>query len=154
MATDLMMYETGSGGDLMIKNNDIETINGLTNQVYLALFGGNVEQSTYDDLNDIDERLDWWGNNYLSDEFQFNSIFEKTLMDVALNSEGVNTLINAAKQDLKYLEEYADIEISGAVTQINRFELTVNLKEPDMNSTKIKFIWDGTKNELIEQITI
>ena len=151
MAADLMIYETGSGGDLSLKNNDIETIEGLTNQVYLALFGGNVEQSTDEDLSELDERLDWWGNEYLSTEFQFNSIFEKTLMEVALNSEGVNTLVNAAKQDLKYLEEYADIEINGAVTQINRFELTVNLKEPGVDSTKIKFIWDGTKNELIEQ---
>ena len=49
---------------------------------------------------------------------------------------------------------YADIEISGSIVQTNRFELLVNLIEPDQQSTKIKFIWDGTRNELIEQVII
>lgn len=151
MATDLMIYETGSGGDLNIKNNDIETINGLTNQVYLALFGGNIEQSTSENLDQLDERLDWWGNSLLDEENQFNSEFERKLNEVALTSEGVSILVNAAKKDLKYLENYADIDIFGSITQINRFEITINLTEPDEISTKIKFIWDGTQNELIEE---
>jgi len=150
---DLMIYESGSGGDLNLKNDDLETVSGLTNQVYLALFGGNIEESTSDDLEDLDERNDWWGNYLLNEELQFNSSFERTLTTVTLNSGGISKLVNAAKKDLKYLEDYADITVEGSITGLNKFQLQVNLQEPDQSSTKIKFIWDGTKGT-IETIII
>ena len=151
---DIMMFESGSGGDLSLQNDDIQTISGLSNQVYLALFGGNLQESTDENLAVLDERQDWWGNGLLPTEQQFNSIFEKTIRETTLTSGGIQTLINAAKEDLNYLTAYADIEISGSIVQTNRFELLVNLIEPDQQSTKIKFIWDGTRNELIEQVII
>lgn len=150
---DLMIYESGSGGDLNLKNDDLETVSGLTNQVYLALFGGNIEENTSDDLEDLDERNDWWGNYLLNEELQFNSSFERTLTTVTLNSGGISKLINAAKKDLKYLEAYADITVEGSIIGLNKFKLQVNLQEPDQSSTKIKFIWDGTKGT-IETIII
>ena len=151
---DVEIYESGSGGEFNLVNDDLETINGLTNQVYLALFGGNVEQSTSDDLNNLDQRFDWWGNGFLENENQFNSTFEKILSEVALNSSGLSKLKSAAKEDLKYLEDYADITINASITGLNRLELLINLDEPGNISTKIKFVWEGTKNELIQEITI
>jgi len=151
---DIMIYESGSGGDLRIENDDIISISGLTNQVYLALFGGNIEQSTSDDLSELDQRLDWFGNELLDEEFQFNSLFEKRLTEVALNSAGISLLEDAALEDLKYLKKYANIEVEGSIVGINKFQLEVDLQEPDQQSTKVKFIWDGTKQELIETITI
>ncbi len=151
---DIMIFESGDGGDLNLKNEDIETISGLTNQVYLALFGGNKEESTSDDLDLLDKRSDWVGNFLLPVEQQFNSTFEKTINEITLTSAGIQTLVNAAKTDLEYLEPYADIEVSGSIISQFRFELIVNLIEPDEQSTKIKFIWDGTKKELIETIII
>jgi len=151
---DVMIYESGSGGDLNLKNEDIEKISGLTNQVYLALFGGNIEQNTSDDLAELDERNDWWGNSLLQSEQQFNSFFERALNMIALTSGGISLLENAAKKDLKYLQKYADINIEGSIIGLNKFQLQVNMMEPDENSTKIKFIWDGTKQELIETITV
>lgn len=151
---DIMIFESGSGGDLNLKNDDLETVSGLTNQVYLALFGGNIEQSTNENLNLLEKRNDWFGNNLLPTEQQFNSIFEKTIREITLTSAGIQILENAAKKDLEYLSEYADIEISGSIVSRDRFELIINLIEPDDNSTKIKFVWDGTKNELIEYIII
>lgn len=154
MIADIAMYESGSGGELSLTNEDLTTIQGLTNQVYLALFGGNTEQSTSDDLNELDQRSDWWGNAYLSEENQFNSDFERTIREVALTGEGLSRLEDAAKNDLKYLSDYADIEIEASKISLNRVQILVNLTEPDSRSTKIKFIWDGTRNELIEQIII
>ena len=43
---DLAIYETGNGGDLLINNNDLSSVEILIHQVYLCLFGGNVEAST------------------------------------------------------------------------------------------------------------
>ena len=154
MITDLAIFESGSGGDLILKNDDLDTINGLTNQVYLALFGGNIEQSTSDDIDKLDQRGDWWGNAFLSTEYQFNSIFEKTISEVALTGEGLSKLEDAAKSDLSYLEQYAEIEVSASVPQLNRLELIVKLTEPDNQSTQIKFIWNGTRNEIIEQVIL
>lgn len=152
---DLTILESGDGGDLYLNNEDLSTVSGLTNQVYLALFGGNVEQSTSIDLSELEQRFDWWGNEYLEDdEFRFNSEFERKLNQVALNSGGVSILEDAAKSDLVYLQEYADIQIEGSIPDINKFKLLVSLQEPGTDSVKISFIWDGTKNEVIHEIII
>jgi hypothetical protein len=41
MIADITIFESGDGGDLALINDDLATIEGLTNQVYLAWFGGN-----------------------------------------------------------------------------------------------------------------
>ena len=148
---DIMMYETGDGGDINIKNDDIEVVPGLSDQVYKSLFGGNIEQSTSDDLEVLDVREDWWGNDLLTEDEQFNSDFERTLNTAVLNSNGISVLENAADSDLEHLKPYADIELFGSIPSLNKFQLIVQLKEPDqLTSTKIKFVWDGTKKTLIE----
>lgn len=151
MIADLMIYENGSGGELNLLNEDLETIQGLTNQVYLALFGGNIEQDTSDDLNELDQRLDWWGNSLLVKENQFNSIFERTLKTTVLNSASIISLENAAKEDLKFLEEYTEIEIEAQITGVNKLDLYVTVTEPDQQSIKVKFVWDGTKQTVIRE---
>lgn len=151
---DIAIHESGTGGDLNLKNNDIETIQGITNQVYLALFGGNIEQSTTLDLDNMTERKDWWGNAYLKTDNQFNSEFERTINNVALTSAGISTLEDAARSDLEYLQQYADITVTGSIIGVGRFLLDVELQQPDSDSIKIQFIWDGTKKELIQNIII
>jgi phage gp46-like protein len=154
MAIDIAIYESADGGEVNLVNEDIELIAGLTNQVYLALFGGNVEQDTSDELNDLDQRFDWWGNAYLPTNQQFNSTFERTISKVAITGEGLSILEDAAKKDLEYLQEYADIQVQASVTQPKRVELIVSLTEPDSESTKIKFIWDSTRNTVIQETII
>jgi phage gp46-like protein len=132
---DLMFIETGDGGDFDYDENGYLTpINGLQNQVYLALFGGND---------------DWWGNYLMKPENQFLSTFENTLKEVALNSSGVSKLEEAALNDFKYLQQYAEISVVGSIIGHNRFKLEVFLQEPDQQEEKITFIWDGTKQDLI-----
>jgi phage gp46-like protein len=138
---DLMIYETGDGGDLESKSGYISTIDGLTNQLYLALFGGNLDDS-------------WWGNYLQPEENKFISTFENALRNIALNSNGISILENAAKSDLAFLNKYANINVSVTLPALNRVQLLMELQEPDKVSQKIKFLWDGTKNELIEDIEI
>lgn len=151
MITDVEIYESGGGGDLNLKAEDIATIQGLTNQVYLALFGGQYEQVTSEDLEQLDQRNDWWGNELFNTEFQFNSTFERRLNEVVLNSSGLIDLENAAKEDLQYLQEYADIEIDLTIDGYQKLTIFVDVIEPGKESVKIKFVWDGTKKEVIEQ---
>lgn len=150
MITDIGIYDNGNGGEINLVNNDIQTIKGLTNQVYLALFGGNIEQSTSEGLSELDQRYDWWGNQFIPDNQQFNSNFERTLSQVALNSSGLKTLREAAESDLQYLSDFADITVETSIISSRRLELSVTLAEPDRQSTKVKFIWDGMRNEIIE----
>lgn len=154
MAVDVTIYEEGSGGELQLLNEDLALSEGLTNQVYLALFGGNLEQSTSPDIEALDVRQDWWGNELLNEENQFNSTFERTLSEVALNSAGIRVLENAVKEDLSYLSAYADISIESSLIGLNRLEIFITLQEPGQDSIKIKLLWDGTREEAIFNILL
>ena len=129
--TDLTIHESLNGGDLVIESNDLQLTDELTNQVYLALFGGNVEQST-DEVNlDIaNERFDFWGNElFHQDEpdFQFNSAFERTLNRVALNTQGLQELEQVAEQDLSFLSEFGTVTVSISVISHNRIRIDVEI---------------------------
>ena len=149
MIADIGIYENGSGGDLNLKNEDIEAISGLTNQAYLALFGGNKEQNTTENLDELEQRKDWWGNFYLKAESQFNSNFQRALRTIALNSGGLIKLEDAAKEDLKYLQEYANVTVTSRIIGVDKYELSVFLEEPENKQSKVKFVWDGQKEEVI-----
>lgn len=131
---DIEFIETGDGGDFKYDENGyLNPVYGLKNQVYLALFGG---------------QEDWWGNDLMKPENQFLSTFEKTINEVVLNSSGISKLVNSAKEDLKYLEAYAEIEVEGSIPDYNRFKLVVYLTEPGKQTEKLTFIWDGTNKDL------
>ena len=134
---DVKIIETFDGGDLEQINDDLVTIEGLTNQVYLALFGG------------VSEETEWWGNNlFEDDQNKFVSSFQKKLNETVLNSSSIVDLENAAKEDLKYLEDYANIEIEASLIGLNKLQLDVILIQPDSEKEKITYIWDGTKNDI------
>ena len=53
---DLLIIETDNGGDLVLRNNDLVSIEGFENMPYLGMFGGNV---AYPDFgkNDLNKSL-------------------------------------------------------------------------------------------------
>ena len=63
--TDLVIYETGDGGDVQLQGNDLATTSGITNQPYLGWFGGNTDASTTGNELEGEQKLDWWGNSVL-----------------------------------------------------------------------------------------
>ena len=80
---DLLIRETGNGGDLVLKGNDLAMVSGAENMPYLSMFGG----------------VNWWGNDLLLGEdidLQFNSESEAAINDISLNSAGRVALENAA----------------------------------------------------------
>lgn len=158
---DVMLYETGNGGDAQIKGNDLALTDAIFNQVYIALFGGNTAENhpQSDEEQDVtEERFDFWGNSLFFEnepDHWFVSDFERALNEVALTSQGRAILEEAAKNDLAFLNELGSVAVSSKILGLDKFELTVKVQEPDNEENKtFKFIWDATKGELIQDIII
>lgn len=155
---DLVLHETGNGGDLQLKGNDLDVSGSIFNQIYMALFGGNPSASTTGEELVTEQRQDWWANSLVYQdlpELQQNSTLERVLNEVALNSSGRLQIEEAVKNDLAFLKDVAEISIETRITDIDRVEIRILAQEPD-NEQKQEFIfiWDATKQEVIEFRTI
>lgn len=152
--TDLALHETGSGGDLQLKGNDLDTSGSIYNLIYMALFGGNPKASTTGEELETEQRQDHWANALIDQdlpEFQFNSELEETLNSVALNSSGRLQIEEAAKNDLEFLKDVAEITVTARIIEIDKIELRILAQEPgNLQEQAFIFIWDATKQELIE----
>jgi len=124
---DVTIYENFDGGDLALINNDLAVNNGLSNLVYLALFGG---------------QNDWWGNSEL--DLEFNSEFEQALKTNPLTISGLTRLESIALSDLDFLKQYGELTVVAELLGINKLKLSVTL-----DNTENVYIWDGQKNEVI-----
>lgn len=151
---DLQVIENkGNGGDIVKTNKDLVTIEGLQNMPYIAMFGGNVEASTPTERNENELAFDWWGNNLLhpnQPKVQFNSLTEKRLLDVALNSAGRIQIEEAIKKDLEFMSDFATVSVSASIVSTDRIEIAINIQEPDnLEGKTFIFIWNATDQELI-----
>lgn len=127
---DLAVGErAGNGGDIAMLTSDLAVVYGNENQVYLALFGGNVEQTTNEVVPGNGQRFDYWANALLftnNAKIQYNSITEKTLNTVPLNSIGRTKIEAAVKTDLKYLvADGATVNVSVRIIDVNKVEITI-----------------------------
>jgi len=149
--SDLKLIETFDGGDLVLNGNDLQVIDGFQNMIYLALFGGNIEQSTKE-FDEDEERFDYWANDLLmldSPDIQYNSETEKTLNEVTLNSRGRLLIEQSVKKDLEFMQDFGNIEVNVSIIQSDRVKINVIIKEPnELNSNEFNYIWGATENEL------
>jgi len=148
---DLHISETGNGGDLQMKGNDICVIFGLENMPYLGIFGGNIEGSTTGPKVENQQSNDWWGNNLLmpnNPSIQFNSTAEKMLQEVALNSSGRVKIEQALKKDLEFMSDFADILISSSITATDKLEIALKVNEPkNLQAKEFAYIWEQTETD-------
>lgn len=153
---DFGLYETGNGGDISILNKDIEVVSSLSNQVYIALFGGNVGYITRNDFQN-QERLDFWGNSlFYKNNYkkQFNSYTEYFLNNSVINSLFRSKLIEYVQKDLDFLDAVFVTEVDVFIST-NRITISVDIKEKDNTLVKnIEIVWDTFKSQVIEQKTI
>jgi phage gp46-like protein len=147
---DILIVESGNGGDISLINGDIQSTDSLSNQAYLAHFGGNTEASTTNE-EVTGGRMDWWGNEFIKDDInmQMNSELERTLNKVALTSSGRLKLVQAAKNDMDFLSNIAKIESEVSISGIDKVQISDKI-----NQGIASFQWNATKNELIEEILI
>lgn len=156
---DIGLYESSdlNGGDISIQNGDIYATQALWTQIYLALFGGNPEQSTTDDIEEGTQRYDYWGNSFLqsnTDE-QINSITERTLQTASLNSAGRLEIQRAVQSDLSYLSTLATVDVVVTIPKINVVNIDITVQEPDsLDSNQFRIIWNATRTETINDVSL
>jgi len=150
---DVLIFENGDGGEMAVLSGDLELTETLYQQVYLALFGGNVEQNTRTDFLFTEERFDWWGNSLFFAETQskqFNSNTERKLQNVALNSVGRLEVIRAVDQDLQYLSDLLDSTVDVEFFGVNKIRIIVTFNRKGNQENKVlQLVYDNAKNELI-----
>lgn len=151
---DLEIIESRSGGDLVAKKRDVSVIEGFENMPYLAMFGGNTEQSTPLTRIDGQQAFDWWGNNlfFLNDQSkQMNSLTERTLNSIALNSAGRLQIEEAIKQDLQFMSSFANVDVSVSIIGPDAILIGIRISKPEnLSQQTFAYIWDATISELIE----
>lgn len=152
---DIMLYQTGSGGDMAILNNDLVLGDVLFQQVHLALFGGNLKANTESSYIGTEERFDYWGNSLIwrdSRPEQFNSNTERTLRNVVLNSSGRLAILQAVNTDLEAIKGFVNFMTSVSLLGINSVKITIELSgKTNTESKTLEVIFDNSKNELILQ---
>jgi len=152
---DLTIYETGNGGDLILGNGDFQSTGSFYNMIYLAWFGGNVKAVTREDEIPNQQRFDYWGNKLLHPAqpgVQFNSNLEKALNDNPITSAARLLIEEAAINDLAFMAEFAKVEVSTRILDVDRLEISATILEPDVIEDKtFQFIWNATKQEVIYQ---
>ncbi|MBB6236489.1 phage gp46-like protein [Pedobacter sp. AK013] len=154
---DLLLYESGNGGEIIIQNNDLILTDQILQQAYLCLFGGNVEASTRGDELPNEIRKDWWGNSLFYGDVkskQFNSQTEKALMDNPLTSSGRVSIIRSVESDLKYLKNVSNVEVNAFLLSVNKMKIEIKLSMPTTKTVTIELLWDSVKKEVIIENTI
>lgn len=99
---DLYLCESGSGGDFTMNGNDLAIDESMSNDIYLRMFGGNIEADTKSPRQTNEQVFDYWGNTFINNPvLQFNSLTERTLNNTPLTSYGRTIIENAIKKDLQ-----------------------------------------------------
>ncbi len=154
---DLLVYESGNGGEISIQNNDLALTDQVLQQAYLCLFGGNVDASTRGDELPNEIKKDWWGNSlFYADEKskQFNSLTERALIDNPLTSSGRVNIIRSIESDLKYLKNISNVNVNAFILSNNKLRVEIKLSMPATKTIVIELLWDSIKKELIIENTI
>jgi len=150
---DIFLQSITEGGDYVLLGNDIQGSSELYNQIFLALFGGNREQSTKREYAIGESRFDWWANALLfpeNDVRQYNSLTERTLVNVSLTSAGRQEVEEAVKVDLTYLQALGKTEVLVYLISSNKIQIDVSITEPSgEQKQEYSFVWDSARNEII-----
>jgi hypothetical protein len=148
---DVAIRETGNGGDAQLIGRDFRLVSGWENMVYLAMFGGSVEQDTPEERTEGEELFDWWGNTLLDNESDqlFNSVTERTLNEVPLNSSGRLKVEQAVLLDLDFMRDFANISVETEITGVDRLSIRIKVIQPDSLQEQVFiYLWDGVQGTL------
>jgi phage gp46-like protein len=156
--TDIALFESGGSGDFSIVNDDLLMGESLYQQIYLALFGGNLEADTKQVYTEKEERFDYWGNSLIWNDvksIQFNSQTERTIQNNALNSSGRLAIMQAVDLDLHYLSSIITYEVDVSIISAIKLSIIVNFTEKtNQQDRTLVLIYDNAKKEIIIDKTI
>ena len=151
--SDIGLFADSNGGNMDVLSNDLNTTESLYQVIYISLFGGNIEGSTLGNEPESDERFDFWGNSLLFSEIkdkQFNSETQKTLSETVLNSSGRLKIKQSVENDLVFLKNIVNFEVSVFVESYSRVVIGVNVISLSNDENKLyQLVWDNARNEVI-----
>lgn len=128
MGWDLALVETGDGGDVTMNGNDLAVFLNDENEIYLRMFGGNIEADSKSSRVAGEQDFSYWANGLLlgnDDAISFNSTTERTLNNVPLTSQGRLAIESAIRKDLRSLNFTISVQI------ISDDRIRVNLRHID-----------------------
>lgn len=151
--TDISLFETGAGGDFAIIEDDLLLSESLYEQIFLALFGGNIEASTKITYLPSEDRFDYWGNSLVwknEKTVQFNSETERTIQNTTLNSSGRLSIIQSVNVDLEYLKSMIDFSVDVQILGRDNLKIIVSFSSKSNQQVKVlQMVYDNAKNEVI-----
>jgi hypothetical protein len=147
---DTVILETYNGGDISKIGNDVLTVNGFENMPYIAMFGGNPSQSTPTQRVAGEQNFDWFGNAFETDAIlQTNSLTERTLRSVALNSAGRVQIEQAVNADLEFMRTFAKVTVNVSIISDDRVQIDIYIVElSNLQNTSQRFIWDSSNQTI------
>lgn len=134
---DILITESGDGGDLSLINNDLVASENFESMIYLALFGGNIQSDNGEQNND------WWANSIVPSENSIESNFEKTINQIVINSSGISKLEEAAKKDLEFLKKYANYSLEIKILKKDSLSLYITISKPNNVSQTVNVLWNA-----------
>lgn len=151
--TDILLFENGSSGDFAIMNDDLLLGQSLYQQIYLALFGGNIEANTKTTYLAGEERFDYWGNTLIWNDIktkQFNSQTERAIQNNALNSSGRLSILQAVNNDLDYLNNVINFTSEVSILSTNKLGISVSFgAKTNQQDKMLQMVYDNAKQEVI-----
>lgn len=135
---DIALVESGSGGDFTMLGNDLAVTESISNDIYIRMFGGNVEADTQNPRQTTDQDLSYWGNTFIADPIQqFNSLTERTLKSTPLTSYGRVIIENAIKKDLATLPGVTTITVR--IVSTDRINVALRIVMPNNENKVVTF---------------
>ena len=115
MTVDVLLFETGSGGSVLLRNNDVVTVAGYENMPYIAQFGGNGY---------------WADDLVLTGNQRHTSQTEQVMNSVPLNSAGRIAIEDAITADLSFFSDAVpgtDAEVSVSIAAKDRVDADIEI---------------------------
>jgi hypothetical protein len=154
IVTDLRLIETGNGGDLVLKGNDLQMIQGWQNMPYLGLFGGNPKESTKGPKV-TEQVFDFWGNYLFNPSIQelwYNSGSERLLQELPLTTASRIQIEEQVKKDLEFMKQFAIVAVNVILFEVDKLKINIQITEPTSNEiNNFTYIWNATEQELTDQ---
>ena len=144
MSANIQLVDTAEGGDVLFQDGELVTDEGIASCVYVALFGGNI-----DDDGRIDNPLSWWGNIGEQDEArQMRSETQHLLNILAPVSGNLTRIAEAVRRDLDPLVPslFTKInEVRVALAAVNTVAISIDAVA-DGNDVALEFVenWEAT----------
>ncbi len=138
MGWDVALLESGDGGDITMNGNDIGVYYQDENEIYIRMFGGNIEADTKINRKNGERDVSFWGNKLFFNNdpnVSFNSLTERTLKLTELTSKGRSIIENAIKKDLQGL----NCTILVQIISTDRIRITLQNKLPDGSESIKKY---------------